>query len=124
MARIGSALESKQRPTAALLELSDPNTGWTSHDWRIQEAYYVLDREKCKQCGNPVWYCHSTNNFIDFEVKKSTCYATAEIADYEKLNQTKLGGGEYYYAVPVGIDNEDGTREPLPSRAESLATLN
>lgn len=124
MTRIGSALEAKQRPTAALLELDDPNSGWTPMDWRLQEAYWVLDRERCPQCGNAVWYCHSTDNRIDFVVSKRICYAKAEIGDYEKTNsRDELGAGEYYIAVAAGLENEDKTRDPLPSRHEALAKL-
>ena len=123
MSRIGSAIKASQRPVAALLELSDPLNNWTSHDWRLQEAYFVLDQEKCPQCGNPVWYCHSTDNRIDFEVKTGVCYAKAEIEDFEKDEKNKLGSGEYRYAVPVGLENEDKTRDPLPSRAEALAKM-
>jgi hypothetical protein len=65
-----------------------------------------------------VWLCHSANSNIDFEVKVGVCYGAAEIKDREK--DFDLGNGEYLYAVAVGIENEDKTREPLPSRAEAL----
>jgi len=98
-------------------------TGWTSHDYRLQEAGYILEKEVCKTCGNPVWLCHSTNNAIDFEVKTGACYADAEIKDYEeKPGAERLSAGEYHYAVAVGIKNEDGTYDPLPSRREALAS--
>lgn len=114
-----------QRPTAALLEEPDPFTGWTSYDYRIQEALNILDREICKTCGNPVWVCHSTDNRIQFEVKTGACYARAEIEEFEdeKSGNPKLGAGEYHYAVGVGLDNEDGSHEPLPTRSEALAKM-
>lgn len=100
-------------------------TGWTSHDYRLQEAVFILDREVCKTCGNPVWLCHSTNNAIDFDVKTGVCYAKAEIEDFEENpGSDKLGAGEYHYAVAVGIKNEDGTFEPLPSRHEAATYSN
>lgn len=68
---------------------------------------------------NPVWLCHSADNRIDFLVKTGACYGQAEIEDHEKNENNKLSAGEYYYAVAVGIENEDGTREPLPTRAEA-----
>lgn len=70
-----------------------------------------------------MWLCHSTNNAIDFEVKVGVCYAKAELEDYENnpANE-KLGSGEYRYTMPVGIKNEDGTYEPLPSRLEALSS--
>lgn len=76
----------------------------------------------CKSCGNPVWLCHSADNRIQFEIRTGACFARAEIEDYEdeKAGHPKLGSGEYHYAVAVGLDNEDGTHEPLPSRLEAL----
>lgn len=125
MARIDSAIKMRQRPIAALLELSDPYSGWTSHDYRLQEAFLILDKETCNKCGNPIWFCHSADNRIDFEVKTGTCYAEAEIADYQKMQgkDKELDPGEYLYAVAVGIENEDGSRDPLPSRAEALQKI-
>jgi hypothetical protein len=113
-------VDARQRPTAALLEEDDPYKGWTSYDYRIQEAMNIMDREICGRCGNPTWICHSTDGRIDFEVLTGTCYASAEVEEYdEKPGVEKLGPGEYRYARPVGIENEDGSREPLPNRREA-----
>jgi hypothetical protein len=112
------------RPTAALLEEDEPFRGWTSHDYRIQEALNIMEREVCKQCGNPSWLCHSADNRIEFELRVGACYGTAEVQDAEKNpNAPKLESGEYYYAVPVGLENDDGTRDPLPSRLEAMQKL-
>lgn len=98
--------------------------GWTPHDYRLQEASYLLNKELCKSCGNPVWLCHSTNNAIDFEVKIGVCYAKAEIEDFENNPASeKLGSGEYHYASAIGIKNEDDTFDALPSRREALTSV-
>lgn len=71
-----------------------------------------------------MWLCHSTNNAIDFEVLVGACFAKAEIEDAEESTQAeKLGAGEYYYAKPVGIKEEDGSYAELPSRFEALSSL-
>jgi hypothetical protein len=117
-------VDARQRPTAALLEEPDPFTGWTTYDYRVQEAINIMDREMCKTCGNPVWICHSYDNRIDFEVKVGTDYAKAALEEYEKdQSKAKLGPGEYTFAVPIGIENEDGSRDPLPSRREALQKI-
>lgn len=115
----------RQRPTAALLEESDPFSGWTSLDYRLQEAMSIMEKEICKTCGNPVWLCHSADNRIDFEIKVGACFADAELKDYEKTHpgEPELESGEYRYAIPVGIENEDGSRDPLPSRSEAMQSL-
>lgn len=121
--RIKSALEMKQRPTAALREEGDPYSGWVSHDYRIMEAMTIMEAEKCGRCGNPVWLCHSMNSSIDFEVEVQTCYGDAELKDYEKTKNVELASGEYLIVKAVGIENEDGTRDPLPSRSEAMQQL-
>jgi hypothetical protein len=73
-----------------------------------------------------VWLCHSTHAGIEFDIRVGACYAKAELDDFEKAHpgtEDTLESGEYRYAVAVGILNEDGTRDPLPSRAEALAVL-
>jgi len=117
-------VDARQRPTAALLESPDPYSGWTSYDYRVQEAVNIMDRELCKTCGNPVWICHSYDNRIDFKVQVGTDYAKAAIEEYEKdQSKQKLEPGQYLYAVPIGIEDEDGTFDPLPSRREALAKI-
>lgn len=122
--RIKSALAMHQRPSAALLEASNPYKGWTSIDYRLQEAMTIMESERCSRCGNPVWLCHSYDSRIDFEIVTQTCYADAELKGYEKKNEhNELEAGQYLISKAVGIKNEDDTYEPLPSRREAIDTL-
>ena len=106
------------------MELEDPYSGWTSHDYRIEEAVLVLERDICKTCGNPTWLCHTSSSSVEFEIRSGWCYGKAELDDYNDSNEaTKLESGEYRYAVAVGVMGEDEEREPLPTRAEALAVL-
>lgn len=83
-----------------------------------------MDRETCGKCGNPVWICHTSHAGVQFEVTTLACYATAEIEDFDKNpNAPKLEAGEYRVARPVGLENEDGTVEPLPTRLEALEQM-
>ena len=116
MTRIRSAVKQGQRPTAALLFLEDPHTGWTKYDYLIQDAYYTMDQEVCPICNNPIWLCHSTDNRIEFKVVTRTCYAKADLEDFEKSDKGKgLGSGEYLVARPVSVDED----EDLPTRHEA-----
>ena len=109
-----------QRPTAALLCEPDPNSGWTRLDYLLQDAYYIMDREICSICNNPIWLCHSTDNRIEFKVDVRTCYAKSEIEDYEKTPAGKnLGTGEYLVAKAIGLENNEGGFDPLPTRTEA-----
>lgn len=119
MTRIRSAVEQRQRPTAALLCDPEPTVGWTRLDYLIQDAYLTMDRERCTICNNPVWLCHSTDNRIDFKVVTRTCYAKAELEDFEKTDKgKKLDAGEYLVARPIGIDED-----PLPTRHEAYSAM-
>lgn len=124
MVRIRSAVKQGQRPTAALLNDPNPQGSWTRIDYLLQDAYYIMDHEICTICNNPIWLCHSTDNRIDFEIKKRTCYAKAEIEDFEKDKvNNKLDSGEYIIASPIGIDDGEGNYEPLPNRREAYERL-
>lgn len=124
MTRIRSAVKQGQRPVAALLNDPDPHGQWTRMDYRLQDAYFTMDTEVCTICNNPIWLCHSTDNRIDFKVKTRTCYAKAEIEDYEKSEKGKsLDSGAYLIAVPVGIEDEKGEPEPLPRRHEAYMKM-
>lgn len=93
-------------------------------DYLLQDAFFTMDSEICTICNNPVWLCHSTDNRIDFQVKTRTCYAKAEIEDFESSERgKKLGSGEYIIAVPIGIEDGAGEFEPLPSRHEAYNTM-
>lgn len=122
MVRIRSAITQGQRPTAALLYDPNPKGEWDKLDYLIQDAYFVMDREICTICNNPIWLCHSTDNRIEFEVQKRTCYAKAEIEDFEKSKDGKsLDSGEYLIARPVGLEDGKGNYEPLPNRREAFS---
>lgn len=124
MRRISSAVKQGQRPVAALLGESDPFTGWTSMDYKLQDAYYTMDTEICTICNNPIWLCHSTDNRIDFKVTVRTCYAKAELDDFESSTEGKnIGSGEYLAAIPIGIEDEKGDAEPLPPRHEAFRKM-
>lgn len=118
--RVRSAVKQGQRPTAAVLEEPDPHTGWDRLDYMLQDAVFMLESEVCPRCNNPIWLCHSYDNSIDFKVKVRTCYATAEKEEFAKSKDNpELGSGEYMIATPTGIENEDGSFEPLPSRLKA-----
>ena len=124
MTRIRSAVKQGQRPTAALLYEPNPHKGWTKLDYLIQDAFFTMDSEICPMCNNPIWLCHSTDNRIDFKVSTRTCYAKAEIEDFENSEKGKrLDSGEYVIAKPIGIEDERGEFEDLPTRSEAYKKM-
>ncbi len=112
------------RPTAAILEQGDPFGEWLPVDYRLQTAMHMLNQEMCKQCGNPTWLCRTAVNTVEFEIHETVCYATQALEEFEALPGTpeKVKGGTRY-ARAVGLKNEDGTFDPLPSRREGLGKV-
>ena len=124
LVRLRSVVNLGHCPSAALLNKPNPMGEWSKVDYLLVDAFYVLDSEKCTRCNNPIWLCHSTDNRIDFKVKTRTCYAKAEIEDFENSEKGKnLGNGEYLIAVPIGIEDERGEFEPLPTRQEAYTNM-
>lgn len=122
--RLRSAVNQGHRPSAALLNKGKPKGKWSIIDYLLLDAFYTLDAEKCTRCNNPIWLCHSTDNRIEFDVKVRTCYATQTLEEYEgDKNKDKIGKGEYLIAVPVGLENVDGSHEPLPPRHEAYTKM-
>lgn len=124
MVRLRSAVEYRHRPTSAILSEPDPQGQWEPIDYKLLDAYLTMNREICTICNNPIWLCHSTDNRIEFTPTVRTCYAKAEIEDFEKTSKGKeLGSGEYIIARPEGLDDGRGNKEPLPSRHEAYQKL-
>lgn len=124
MVRLRSAIKQHQRPTAALLSEPDPHGEWSRVDYLLQDAFLTMEHEICTICNNPIWLCHSTDNRIEFDIQKRTCYAKAEMEDFEKSPQGKnLDSGEYLVARPIGLDDGQGNYEPLPNRREAYERM-
>jgi len=47
-------------------------------DILIAEAYEIVQREQCPQCGLPKWICGNEDNAIQFRVVQDSCSAIAE----------------------------------------------
>jgi len=89
----------------------------TESDRKLKMAWQILNDETCKQCGNPIWICRSTNNNIGFNVDSTTCYAQEAIDTYKKNNPgVDSGTAKTFFAKPFTY--VDGTT--LPSRQDYM----
>lgn len=118
-----TAVENKMKPTAVLFQKSDPYGDWESLDYKLLQAYQTLKDETCKECGNPLWLCRSTDNMIGWSVDTTTCYASQAIEARRfkddnggKTPEKKDSGkwGKTYFARPKPVIN-NGT---LPTRKD------
>jgi len=83
-------------------------------------AWTILKKETCKECGQPLWICRSSEKNLTFSVRTGVCYAKAELDKWQKGTKSqKLKNGEHPYIVAKMRREED----PLPSRQRYLKEL-
>jgi|AntAceMinimDraft_7_1070363.scaffolds.fasta_scaffold01931_6 hypothetical protein len=93
-----------------------PNEPWNEFDFLLVEAMQILQDETCNQCGNPIWICRNEEaNNVGFKIKKSKCFAQAELDKHrekeEKKKTSKKAYGETDYASAYTYDGTE-----FPSR--------
>lgn len=117
---VEAALKFGQPPTAFFGHTG--HTEWEPWDYALARAYTILEKEKCSQCGNWVWVCHSSRSDVAFVTGKDICHATAAVQETEwreshkptdKLDKaTKDGFGRRHYPkTKLLYDAEMPTRE-------------
>jgi len=107
-----------------------PTAEWIPFDFKLLEAYQILQDETCPKCGHPIWLCRSEGNNVGFKVRSAICYADKAMKEYEsgklkgseKRDAQKNRGdwGRYYYTEPFNPPNSDA---PLPTRSEYYQAL-
>lgn len=115
------------RPTTLVFR-RQPNSLWDEWDFKLLEAFQIVDDETCTMCGNPVWQCQSKTRDIGFKVVERVCFATREIEEYRASasnntvdKETRERWGRYEVAKPFTTpsgDIEQIAEEPIPSRLE------
>lgn len=110
-----------------------PTARWEPFDFKLLEAYQMLQDEICGQCGHPVWLCRSDSGDVEFKVGSQICYAEKALREAEfnktpradrpkgkELKEEKASWGLSHYTlpkVPEGVDTE------LPTRREYFEGL-
>lgn len=95
-----------------------PTDPWTQYDFKLLEAYQILQDETCPNCGQPVWLCRTSDSNVNVKVRKAQCHVTAAIQKKQEADEKgkrKLKPGEYYYPVIETIDGSE-----LPTREDYL----
>jgi hypothetical protein len=100
----------------AMIFYVQPTDPWEEFDFKLLEAYQILQDETCNMCGQPIWICRSTSSNIRIKVRKTQCNVTAELEKKQKSDEKakrELKPGEYYYTA---VETYDGGY--LPTRQE------
>lgn len=101
---------------------AQPTEPWESYDFKLLEAYQILQDETCSMCGQPVWICRSDSSNIRVKVRKAQCNVTAELEAKQQSDENhkvKMKPGQYYYTVVETYD-----KGYLPSREEFYKAQN
>lgn len=91
-------------------------TEWSADDTKLSTALVVLEKETCRDCGQPAWLGHSTDRNLTFKSESTHCYGCMELEKRREDKENKVGKGEKPYVVAKMWDDS-----PLPGRAEALA---
>lgn len=90
---------------------------WSFKDRVLALAVMALERERCPQCGVPIWHGHTADGRVDFAVEWAVCYGCQD--KDEKTKDVKAAPGEWasVRAVPAEGETE------LPTRHEGLSNI-
>ena len=105
-----------------------PTDPWNEIDFRLLEAYQIIEQETCAACGQPIWLCRSEDRNLTFELHTTTCYGDKRIKEWtDKQNKKKKPShGELPWLKPCMIRfDEEGKPyndyENLPTRKDYYA---
>ena len=71
-------------------------------DLLLAQAEAILESERCPQCGQPRYICHSQDNDIDFYIYDDVCEASRKRGKYEERKAKEKGSNRS--GVQVGIE--------------------
>ena len=109
-----------------------PNRDWDDLDFKLMEAYQVLDDETCPKCGHPTWLCRSTSQDIEWTARDSICYATKRMEEKQDTDRPKgnkaskeerAKWGRIDFAIPRVPKNRAELGNELPSRTDYFESL-
>lgn len=128
--KIKAAITAGIRPTALIFH-EQPTDPWIPFDFKLLEAYQILQDELCPKCGHPVWLCRSTSQNVEFKVGTAYCAGERALKEHEAAQMTsserrkidkkeRAGWGRFYYVRPDVPANVEGD---LPGRREYYEEL-
>lgn len=71
-------------------------------DLLLAEAEFIVEMERCSQCGNPRYICQSDDADIDFRIFDEECNAMRKKAKYESQKAKKKGADRD--GIVVGVE--------------------
>lgn len=79
------------KPPSSLILGTESKGKWDSKwDTLVAEAYEIVQREKCPQCGLPRWICGNDSEDVQFHVNQESCVAIVK-KDEKEAQLTKVG---------------------------------
>lgn len=129
--KIKTAITAGIRPMSVIF-YEQPTAPWKPFDFKLLEAYQILQDELCPKCGHPVWLCRSQSNTVEFRVRTEYCAGERALKEYEYNKMThserknvdkkdRAGWGRFEYTYPAVPEPFKGAE--LPSRADYYEEL-
>lgn len=100
---------------------SPASAKWSMQDRLLVMAALQLKDELCPDCGTPIWLGHTYSSSVEYSIEYSICHACEELELQTK--DLKLAPGERPHVHAIGLENEDGTFDALPSREEGYSKI-
>lgn len=57
-----------------------PADPWTPRDWALAQAVEILNRNRCPECGQPIWLSHDKQHRKHWRATAERCYSCDAIA--------------------------------------------
>lgn len=57
-----------------------PGEAWSPRDWALAQAVELLDRTRCRDCGQPAWLSHDKSLARKWQVVADRCYSCDAIS--------------------------------------------
>lgn len=112
---------------------TQPDTPWEPLDFKLIEAFQMLEDETCPKCGQPTWLCRNPDPRVEFRVEETVCFATKAVEEkrFSRQNTGKnkkaatpaerKSWGLVEYPVPFVPKSVGGE---LPLRSEYYQAMN
>lgn len=104
-----------------------PTDPWKPWDFKLIQAYQMLQDEICPRCGQPVWVCRSSSADVWFEAEEGVCQgerAVRSAEDAKKPSKERADQaerktwGRFFYPVPRVTEGKE-----MPTREEYYEEL-
>ncbi|UOE45888.1 hypothetical protein [Agromyces larvae] len=107
---------------------TDTRKRWSKWDILLAQAFHMLEKERCHQCGYPKYVCGNESNDIYFTVREEVCFATQKKDAFEekareRAAKKKGGAAKEPAGVSLIVEAHTYSRRELSEFRDSFYEL-